>query len=97
MSMRLTVVSNDAPLEKLLSFVSDLTPEHEEKIFIMEKAIKWIRALDRHTYESTQSLGKVSASLSLGGDVPQSAQEPVCTYPQSGQLRMTDHSTEKLP
>jgi hypothetical protein len=94
MSIRLSVISNDQAVESLFIFVRKLTPEQEIQLSIMERAITWLKTLDRSAYGFSKSPSEITASLDLD-DNPQSNSILHCIESQPEPQGPYDHNKHK--
>lgn len=75
MSIRLYVEANDAEVENLLAYLalqSDLG--NHDKIYLLERTVKWLRAVDESTYSLTSGDPRDSFRLGIDSTAPLSLQ-----------------------
>lgn len=72
MSITLNVRTEDPLLEGLLAYLETHSPppHPEAKIWLLEKAIKWLRASLHVAYDSPREEISINLSVGRGDDIP---------------------------
>jgi hypothetical protein len=70
MSIRLCVEANDGEVENLLAYLDSQSSSPDDKIYLLERATKWLRASQAIAYSVSPDQGVIQ--LVLGAPAPTS-------------------------